>query len=134
MLKGLSHIAVLVTDVERSVEFYTRIPGISEHFRLHQDDGSVWLVYLRVADRQFIELFPRASGRYEYPKVAGYGHFCLEVDDIRAMYRDLVANGITPRSEPVLGADGSLQMWVDDPDGNPFEFHQFTAESRQIVL
>ena len=34
---------------------------VSEIMRLHQDDGSLWLVYLRITDTQFIELF--AGGR-----------------------------------------------------------------------
>lgn len=132
MLIGLSHIAIWVTDMDRSIDFYLKIPGVSEQFRLNKDDGSIWLIYLRVGPRQFVELFPRAQGPYERPTNAGYSHFCLEVDDIQAMYEALVANGITPKSEPKLGADGSFQIWIDDPDGNPIEFHQFTEGSLQL--
>ena len=132
MIKRLSHIAIWVTDMDRSLEFYLRLPGVEEQFRLTKDDGSVWLVYLRVAPGQFIELFPRAEGPYERPTNAGYSHFCLEVDDIQALYRAFVESGLTPKGEPKLGGDGSWQLWIEDPDGNPIEFHQFTPDSMQV--
>ncbi|MHB0913766.1 MAG: VOC family protein [Armatimonadota bacterium] len=133
MLKGLSHVAVLVTDLERSLEFYTKIPGIEEHFRLTWEDGRVRLVYLRVGRDQFIELFPRAEQPFARTSNAGLDHFCLEVDDIRAMQDSLAAKGILPTRGPNLGADGAWQFWVQDPDGNFFEFHQFTPDSMQLA-
>jgi len=30
-----------------------------------------------------------------------------------------------------LGSDNSYQCWLDDPDGNRIELHQYTPESRQ---
>jgi len=132
MLRGLSHVAVWVTDIDRSLDFYLRMPGVTEHFRLHKEDGSVWLIYLRVGPNQFIELFPRAQGPYERPTNAGYAHFCLEVDDMQAWYRSLIEAGITSKTEPKPGADGSWQLWIEDPDGNPIEFHQFTPDSLQM--
>ncbi len=132
MIKGLSHIAIWVTDMDRSLDFYMRLPGVKEQFRLTKEDGSVWLLYLKVAPGQFIELFPRADGPYECAANAGYAHFCLEVDDIQALHKALVDAGLTPDCEPRLGADGSWQMWIKDPDGNPFEFHQFTENSMQL--
>jgi len=131
MLIGLSHVAILVTDIERSLEFYLRMPGVAEKFRLNKEDGSVWLIYLEVGTGQFIELFPKGQGPYQRLVNAGYTHCCLEVDDIYAWHRELIEAGITPKAEPKLGADGSLQLWIEDPDGNPIEFHQFTPDSKQ---
>ena len=39
--------------------------------------------------------------------------------------------GLSP-SEPRVGGDHSLQIWIEDTDGNPIEFHQFTPESKQL--
>ncbi len=129
MIKGLTHAAVWVTDMDRALDFYLRLPGVREHFRLNREDDSIWLVYLRVAQYQFIELFPRAGGPYESPTNAGYSHLCLETDDIRALHGKLVEAGITPDSEPRMGADGSWQIWIHDPDGTPIEFQQFVEGS-----
>lgn len=132
MLKGLTHIAVGVRDLEKSLAFYKNIPGIEEQFRLRGESGATRLVYLRVGPHQFIELFPGSTGAYQATMNAGPVHFCLEVDDIQAMYREVEARGITPNQEPSLGADKAWQFWINDPDGNPIEFHQFTEGSMQL--
>jgi lactoylglutathione lyase len=129
MIKGLTHVAIWVTDIDRSMDFYLRIPGVKEHFRLHKEDGGLWLIYLRIAPYQFVELFPRAQGSYQPPTHAGYSHLCMETDDIHGLYKELVANGVTPDFEPKMGADGSLQIWIHDPDGTPIEFQQFIEGS-----
>lgn len=132
MIIGLTHAAVRVTDVGKSLEFYSGMLGLPEQFRLTNDQGQPWLIYLKVAERQYIELFPGAAGPHEAPQGAGVVHICLEVDDIRATYREFTGRGLVTRGEPILGGDGSWQFWTDDPDGNPIEFHQFTPESRQM--
>ena len=132
MIRGISHIAVRVTDIERSLAFYRGILGFRERFRLIKDDGSVRLVYLQLADRQFVELFPGAEGPYAVGQTSAWVHLCLEVDDIDETYRYLTARGLVTRGEPILGADRSWQFWTTDPDGNQIEFHQFTPESRQM--
>lgn len=129
MLRGLTHVAVWVTDIERALDFYKKIPGVEEHLRLQKDDGALWLIYLRIAPYQFIELFPQADTDYEQPAKSGYSHFCIETDDIHALHADLVSKGITPNSAPKMGADGSWQFWIRDPDGNPIEFQQFLERS-----
>jgi lactoylglutathione lyase len=133
MIKGLTHVALRVTDLEKSVEFYSDILGLREQFRLTGEDGTPWLVYLQVAPNQFIELFPGAEGPHQPPRNAGAVHVCLEVDDIQASYRELTERGLIATGEPILGADQSWQFWTSDPDGNPIEFHQFTPDSMQLV-
>lgn len=133
MIIGLTHAAVRVTDLDASIAFYRDVLGLEETFRLTNDAGEAWPVYLKVAENQFIELFPGASGPHEAPKNAGLVHICLQVDDIQSAFRELTARGLVPHREPILGADGSWQFWTSDPDGNPIEFHQFTPESRQLT-
>lgn len=133
MIIGLTHAAIRVTDLDRSLDFYTRVLGLPEVFRLTRDTGEPWLVYLRAADGQFIELFPGAPGPHTDPTGSGVVHICLQVDDIHGAYREFTSRGLVPHKEPVLGADNSWQFWTSDPDGNPIEFHQLTPESRQIT-
>ncbi len=132
MIIGLTHAAVRVTDLQRSLDFYCNTLRLTEQFRITNDEGQPWLVYVRVADNQFIELFPGAQGPHSPCNTAGVVHICLQVDDIQATYKELTSRGLQAKSEPTLGADGSWQFWTADPDGNPIEFHQFTPESRQV--
>lgn len=133
MLTQISHVAIWVTDLDRALEFYLKIPGIGEHFRINRADGTPWLLYLKVGSRQFLELFPRANEPSVHPTGYGYAHVCFEVDDINEMYNQIINAGIKPSGEPTLGADGSWQFWINDPDGNPIEFHQFTLDSLQLT-
>ena len=132
MIIGLTHTAVRVTDLSKSLEFYCNLLGLPEQFRLTNDRGEPGLVYLRISERQFIELFPGATSQHSRAEGAAFVHICLEVDDIQASYRELTSRGLVANGEPKLGGDGSWQFWTADPDGNPIEFHQFTTESRQM--
>lgn len=133
MIKALTHVAIRVTDIERAIAFYVDGLGMTEQFRLHDGEGRPHLVYLRVGERQFIELFTGAHGHHTEASTPGLVHICLEVDDIHATYRAFAERGaVSLRGEPILAADRTWQFWTSDPDGNPIEFQQFTPDSMQI--
>jgi len=133
LIRGITHVAVRVTDIERSLHFYSGLLGIPEKFRLLKEDGSVRLVYLQVADHQFIELFPGADAPYTVGSKSALVHTCLEVDDIQETYQEMKARGVPTLGEPILGGDNCWQFWTNDPDGNQIEFHQYTPQSKQIT-
>ena len=99
-MKGISsigHVAVRVKDIDRSLDFYVNKLGFTEMFRLHRDD-KLWIVYLRVTDGQYIELFPDAVGdRSPPPEAIGLNHLCLTVDHIDPVLAEIDRQGI-PRS------------------------------------
>ncbi len=135
MINGLTHIAVRITDLQRSLAFYTGVLGLRETWRYTSPEGQVILVYLKVADGQFIELFPvDAAVKASDDGRCGYVHICLQVDDIQAAYERITGAGVPALyGEPTLQVDESWQFWVADPDGNPIEFHQFTPKSIQLL-
>ena len=59
-------------------------------------------------------------------------HFCLEVDDMDAAIADIEKAGITVTGQKA-GCDQSLQAWIEDPDGNRIELHQYTPTSAQKI-
>jgi len=80
---SLGHVALKVKDVERTLAFYVGKLGCAEMMRLNKPDGSLWIVYLRVTDDQYIEIFPGAVGdRSPGWDAIGVNHFCLCVDDL----------------------------------------------------
>ena len=44
MIKGLSHVAIRIRDIEASARWYTEVLGLCEAFRMHREDGSTWLI------------------------------------------------------------------------------------------
>jgi len=135
MIKGLQtlgHVAIRVKDIDRSLDFYVNKLGFEEMLRLHRDNGDLWLVYLRVNDDQYLEVFPYAVGDEAPPREAiGLNHVCITVDNVDAVVEQLTALGIPLISPLKGGADGNRQAWIADPDGNRFELMQMDPQSLQ---
>jgi lactoylglutathione lyase len=60
----IAHVALKVKSLDASLDFYVNKLGFQEMMRLPKPDGSpgVWLVYLRITDDQYLELFPDGEG------------------------------------------------------------------------
>ena len=132
-ITAIGHVALKVADLDRSLAFYRDTLGFDEIMRLHHDhDGSTWLVYLRVTDTQFIELFPDGVGdRAPGSDATAINHLCLETDDLDATAAELAARGVALTVPPKTGLDNNRQCWIEDPDGNRIEFMQMGADSLQ---
>lgn len=133
-LTGIGHVALKVADMERSLAFYRDRLGFQEMMRLNRDNGALWLIYLRIADTQFIELFPEGEGDVAPDaRRTAINHFCLECADLDATADALRQRGIALTVEPKTGADNNRQCWIADPDGNRIEFMQIAPNSMQVA-
>jgi lactoylglutathione lyase len=131
-IRGLGHVAYRVRDFDRSLDWYTRILGLEEAFRLYREDGTLWIIYLRINDDNFIELFQDQTGeKAEVPRL-GLVHLCLHVDDLHATLKQLEARGYLISGTPRRGSDGALQYWITDPDGNRIELMELAPGCRQL--
>jgi lactoylglutathione lyase len=131
-ISSLAHIALKVRDMERSLDFYVRQMEFPEMFRLKRE-GKLWIVYLRVTDDQYIELFPDGIGDHAPDRdQTGVNHFCLGVDDIDAVVAQLRKNGVAITVEKKMGADHNYQAWIADPDGNRIELMQMMPKAMQL--
>ena len=129
MITGIGHVAFIVSDLDRSLDFYCNKLGFRRAFHLDREGTpSPWIVYIQIAPGHFIELFPGGQGENK-PRPLGYNHFCLLVDDLAATLKELEARGLPITGEPVLGLDNNWQYWIEDPDGNPLELMQITSGS-----
>ena len=133
-VKSIGHVAIRVKDIDRSLDFYVRKLGFPEMFRLYRDDNALWIVYLRVTDEQFIELFPDAVGdRAPAAEMIGLNHLCLEVGDIDAALADLAEANVPLFRPKKVGADHNYQAWIEDPDGNRIELMQLGKDAMQAA-
>ena len=146
LFEGFTHVALKVRDLDRQLEFYNRIFGFREMFRLHSDNGAVFLVYLRINDRQYLELFPDATGdETPTPDARGYQHICLDVIDLDRTVHTLRSHGArmcrwhedlsgifeVDGSAITMGRDGNRQSWVKDPEGNRIEIMELALGGLQ---
>jgi len=130
---GIGHVALRVRDIDAILTFYRDTLGFAEMFRMHQDDGSLWIVYLRMTDTQFIEIFPDGTGDTPGRDQIGLTHVCWTVDDMDAALAELAERGV-PLTTPLRrGRSGNLQAWITDPEGNRVELMQMSPESYQLL-
>lgn len=128
LFKRLAHVCLNVTDLKRSLAYYHKL-GFTDGFQFTRQ-GKDFGIYLQIAEGNYIEIFEE-PGRG--PVVNnGLAHFCLESEDLDALmlHLDKVGVSYTPKSQ---GCDFTWQIWLEDPDGNKFEVHQYSKKSMQVV-
>ena len=130
-IKAIGHVAIRVKDVEPSLDFYVNRLGFPEMFRLDRD-GKLWIVYLKITDSQFLEIFPDSAGDTAPSRdVVGYNHMCIEVEDLEAVVAELEAAGVEIVQALKTGDDGNRQAWIRDPDGHYIELMQMMPGCNQ---
>ena len=142
MITGIHHVALTVSDANRSVAFYTGLFGLEllSDREVDRDyveritgvEGAhVRIVHLRGFGAQ-IELLeykrPRGAGRARALPDAGSAHVCFTSDDLDADVARLQAADVVFRSLPVETTSGPNRggrgVYVEDPDGNAVEVVQ----------
>ncbi|MEO8882646.1 MAG: VOC family protein [Devosia sp.] len=131
-ITGLGHVAIKVTNLDRSLDYYVNKLGFPEMLRLKKDDGSVWLVYLRITDDQYLEVFPGAENdRAPGWDANGLNHVCLTVDNIDTVLAQIEEAGLSLLLPLKTAIDGNRQAWLEDPDGNRIELMEMAPASLQ---
>lgn len=135
MITGFAHIAFRVTNLDRALDFYCNKLGLTEAFRLDREgEPSPWLVFLRLASGQIIEIFPGSTEVREQPgREAGYFHWSVAVDDIHKTLQEWRERGVDVPEQPNFGLDNNWGFWVTDPDGNRIEVTQIMPDSLQVL-
>jgi lactoylglutathione lyase len=129
---GLAHIAIRSRDLEASVKFYSEKLGCPEMFRLNRDNGDLMLVYMRLTDDQYIEIFPNGEGdSAPAPQSVGMNHLCISVANLDHTVAELERRGVVMTRGITLGLDGNRQAWLADPDGVRIELMEMAPDSRQ---
>lgn len=129
MISSIGHAAYDCYKFDETLDFYTRVLGFDKMFEMNNDEGKLWIVYLRVNDNAYIELFPKDGKAPE--KSGSYSHLCLEVTDIENTFASVVERGAPVDSQVKTGRDGNRQAWTHDPEGNRIEFMEMAPDSLQ---
>ncbi len=126
-ITGIAHIAYRAADLDKEVAFLHKL-GFEQAFANTSPEGKVTQSFIKVNDRQFIEIYPRTESGQEL----GWMHACYESDDLNALYAALNAHGLKP--SPVIKAGaGNLITGLSDPEGRVTEFTQYMPGSRHTL-
>ncbi len=127
---GIAHIAIRVEDIAASVAFYNKL-GFQQAFSMTGKDGKVSQAFMKIDDRQFIELYP-VNAHDPKQNTPSFLHLCFEGADLNAIHDFYVAEGLTPISVRKAGA-GNLLFTLKGPQQPDFpqniEYTQYMPES-----
>lgn len=121
-IDGIAHIAYRVSNLDDELAFLKKL-GYEESFRMTHA-GQTSEVFVKVNDRQFIEVYPRREPNQRL----GWMHVCYESADLNALHDSLVAQGLAP-TRVQKAAAGNLIMSLKDPSGRVTEFTQYMPGS-----
>jgi methylmalonyl-CoA/ethylmalonyl-CoA epimerase len=134
-IKKISHIAVVVPDLEEALSFWVEALGLSVVHVEHVADQGVDVAFLPAgeSDIELLEPLDPGSGvaRYLERRGAGMHHICFEVEDIDEMLARLKTAGIPLiNPEATIGTGGKKVAFVH-PKGTGgvlVELYQLTPE------
>jgi catechol 2,3-dioxygenase-like lactoylglutathione lyase family enzyme len=118
-------VAFRVADLEAARGFYNKL-GFEQFFEMKQGDRTTQ-AFLKINDRQFIELYPQTGAS----QPIGLMHVCYESPDLEALHAEYVQRGLTV-SGVRKAAAGNLLMTMNDPEGQTIEFTQYMPGSRHF--
>ena len=125
MLNAIHHVAIIVSDYEKSRDFYVNKLGfevIRENYRPARDD---WKLDLRLGDCE-LEIFGirGCPPRPTHPEANGLRHLAFRVADVDPVVSWLNAMGIETEPIRVDEFTGKRMTFFMDPDGLPLELHE----------
>lgn len=112
-----------VSDVARSLEFYTRQLGFKLEHQHLPDFAAVSLGELEIllSGHTASGSRPLPDGQRQQP--GGWNRVVLRVTDLAACIASLKATDVRFRNEMEVGPGGK-QIQIEDPDGNPIELFE----------
>ena len=119
---GIMHVAFRVTDIQKTSQFYQKL-GFEQAITF-EDAGKVSVAFMKVNDRQFIEMYPRTADS----QPLGLMHICFETSDVEALRNEYIKRDLKP-AKANKGRAGNLVFSIHDPEGQTVEFLQFLPGS-----
>jgi catechol 2,3-dioxygenase-like lactoylglutathione lyase family enzyme len=116
------HLGLRVTDLERSLAFYTTL-GYGELGSVPETTfGS--LIMLQLPDDPFVSLELVHDPRRPVEDIGAVNHLVIQVDDLNTTIADLASKGLTAEPATEHG-QGMRTSWLTDPDGYRIELVQW---------
>lgn len=123
-LEKIHHIAIIVSDYEKSKKFYVEqleLPILRENYR---EDRGDWKLDLQAGDVE-LEIFgvKNPPKRVTNPEASGLRHLAFHVDNVEQTVAWLNSKGI--ETEPIRWDPftGKQMVFFRDPDDLPIELH-----------
>ena len=123
----LLHTMLRVTDLEKSIAFYTHVLGMKELRRSENKEYRYTLAFIGYGDEKDTTVLELTYNwdQSSYSLGDAYGHIAIEFEDIYKACDSIKAAGGNISREPGPVKGGTTQIaFVKDPDGYAIELIQ----------
>jgi len=120
----LLHTMLRVGNLQRSIEFYTEIMGMTLLRQKDYPEGKFSLAFLGYGDEKSHTALELTYnwGVDHYDRGSGFGHIAIEVEDVyQAAEKIRNAGGRIIREPGPMNAGTTLLAFITDPDGYEIE-------------
>jgi lactoylglutathione lyase len=121
----LLHTMIRVMDLDKSLDFYTRLLGMKLLRKKDFEGGRFTLAFVgygEETDTAVIELTHNWDQKEAYPMGTAFGHLAIGVPDIYGACARLEKEGVKiPRPPGPMKHGGSVIAFIEDPDGYKIE-------------
>ncbi len=119
------HTMIRVRDLDKSLDFYTRLLGMKLIRKKDYPTGEFTLAFVGYGDEDnstVIELTHNWPQKEPYTIGSGFGHLAIGVPDVYGVCERLAKEGVKiPRPAGPMKHGGSVIAFVEDPDGYKIE-------------
>jgi len=123
MIKGIDHIAIVVSNMDKSIEFYGKVLGLKIHHDGRADGGSK-KSFLGTKSRTLIAMLEDQDRGKEAPgPVQAVAHVAFRVDDVERAREVLKKGGVKFIEEKSEEGGKKKSYHFLDPDGLELEIY-----------
>jgi len=124
------HTMIRVKDLDKSIDFYTRLLGMQLTRKNDYPSGEFTLAFIGYGDESnstVIELTHNWGQDEPYDLGNAFGHLAIGVPDIYGTCEQLENEGVNiPRPPGPMKHGGSVIAFIEDPDGYKIELIERT--------
>jgi predicted enzyme related to lactoylglutathione lyase len=127
MLKKVPYVALMVSDQDKALDFYTKVVGFEKRIDAPTPNGPRFLT-IGVPGQDFeLVLWPGKPAE----AALGSAVYTIEVDDCRATFETLASRGVKFESAEVLTFPWGYAARFKDPDGNLLQLREGRGAARR---
>jgi glyoxylase I family protein len=125
LFDSVNHVAIIASDLEKSIDFYVNKLGLKQFDRIDRPERKSSIIYLN-AGNCIVELFsfPDPPKRLSYPEAAGLRHLAFSVpnfDEVIAKLEEMEIDYVPIQDD---ARTGKRMTFIFDPDQLPIELSE----------
>jgi lactoylglutathione lyase len=122
MITGIEHTGIMVSDMEKSLSFYTKILGLNLLDRFDHTSVPVELAFLGLDDKVLVELIAGYPG--EVTKEGKVHHLAFSVTNIEEKFVILKEKGVRLKDKEITELPNGKYFFFCGPDEESLEFFE----------